>query len=167
MLETNVGKIKFESDLNAYSKAIKRTYKTALKRTIMFLSNQIINRSPYDEGAFIASHKISFDFVNDEIYNGPKLTKGAAKAIAKKEQKKVKNINQDVIDNLTMVWLSNNVPYGRSLEYGLYPPGPKISGGYSKQAPKGVYRLSAQSAENKIKEIIKEAEMEEMRSLKK
>lgn len=45
-------------------------------------------------------------------------------------------------------YLSNNLPYIRHLEYGLYgqPPGsangPKTIGGYSKQAPAGMVRLT-------------------------
>lgn len=45
-------------------------------------------------------------------------------------------------------YLSNNLPYIRHLEYGLYgqPPGsangPKTIGGYSKKAPAGMVRLT-------------------------
>lgn len=45
-------------------------------------------------------------------------------------------------------YLSNNLPYIRHLEYGLYgqPPGsangPKTIGGYSKQAPAGMVRIT-------------------------
>lgn len=45
-------------------------------------------------------------------------------------------------------YLTNNLPYIRHLEYGLYgiPPGsangPKTVGGYSKQAPAGMVRIT-------------------------
>jgi hypothetical protein len=43
------------------------------------------------------------------------------------------------------IFISNPLPYAGVIEYGLYPPGPKTSGGYSKQAPKGAVRLAIQS----------------------
>jgi len=38
--------------------------------------------------------------------------------------------------------LVNNVPYILKLEYGGYPPGPKIVGGYSAKSPKGMVRVT-------------------------
>jgi len=162
MIEAKVGKIEFVADLEKYAKSVKRTYITALKWTVKWLSDEIIKRSPHDKGNFIASNRISFNFVDNSVYTGPKMTKGAAKAAAKRQQDKIKNLDQSVLDNLTTIWLSNNVPYAQMLEYGLYPyPGPKLIGGYSKQAPKGIYRLSVQAAEDRLKEFIKKAEIKE------
>lgn len=39
-------------------------------------------------------------------------------------------------------WLSNNLPYARVVEYGLYPPGPKVTAGYSSKASAGMVRVS-------------------------
>lgn len=39
-------------------------------------------------------------------------------------------------------WITNNLPYISVLEYGLYPAGPKTVGGFSKQAPNGMVRIS-------------------------
>ncbi len=161
MVKFSADIIEFKADINAYQKAIKRTYVTAFKRAAMYLSNQIIGNSPHDTGKFIASNKIAINYVNDDTYNGPNVPKTGAKQIAKGEQQKIKSINQRLIDKGVTIWFSNNVPYNLMIEYGLYnPSGPKITGnGYSKKSPKGVYRLAGQSTEIRMQEIIKQAEV--------
>jgi hypothetical protein len=47
-----------------------------------------------------------------------------------------------------IVYLCNSLPYARVLEYGLYPNPPKsptgkTQGGYSKQTPQGMVRITA------------------------
>ena len=166
MIEFSMGVIEFEQDLEEYAKTIKQAYLVALKRAAKFLSDEIINNSPYDKGKFLASHKVNFNWVNEAVHTGEKITKQNARTIAKKEQAKIENLNEEVVDNITTIWFSNNVPYALALEYGLYGSGPKTVNGYSKQAPKGIYRLAVQSTEARLQEIIKKAEMEEMRHLK-
>jgi hypothetical protein len=39
-------------------------------------------------------------------------------------------------------WITNNLPYISSLEFGLYRDGPKTIGGFSKQAPRGMVRIA-------------------------
>lgn len=59
-------------------------------------------------------------------------------------------------DGAGMAWLSNGLPYARVLEYGLYPNPPargswvkgkgwviKSEGGFSRQAPQGMVRVTA------------------------
>lgn len=41
-----------------------------------------------------------------------------------------------------ILWITNNLPYITALEYGLYKNGPKTVGGYSKQAPSGMVRIT-------------------------
>ncbi len=40
-------------------------------------------------------------------------------------------------------WLTNNLPYSEVIEYGGFGDGPKTTGGFSRQAPKGVVRITA------------------------
>jgi hypothetical protein len=52
-------------------------------------------------------------------------------------------------------WLANNLPYIRVLEYGEYPDpnaGTKTVGGYSKQAPAGMVRVTAAEFGTLVKE---------------
>lgn len=37
-------------------------------------------------------------------------------------------------------FLTNNLPYAETVEYGLFPDGPKTSGGFSKKSPEGMVR---------------------------
>lgn len=40
-------------------------------------------------------------------------------------------------------WLTNNLPYSEVIEFGGFGDGPKTTGGFSRQAPKGVVRITA------------------------
>ena len=162
MLEIQLGDLQFEADLLNYAKSIKRTYVTALKRSVNFFSNNVIKISPYKTGQYIASHRISFNNVDDTIYNGGKINKGTAQKIAKEQQAKIKNLSFATLADIKTIWCSNNTPQAMPLEYGLYVPkeSTNVSGGYSKKAPKGVYRISAQSTEDRVQEIINKAESE-------
>lgn len=46
-------------------------------------------------------------------------------------------------DNARIFWLTNNLPYAEVLEFGGYEDGPKTVGGFSRQAPQGVVRITA------------------------
>lgn len=48
-------------------------------------------------------------------------------------------------------WITNNLPYISSLEFGLYGEGPKTIQGFSKQAPRGMVRLAINRAERKMR----------------
>jgi len=52
------------------------------------------------------------------------------------------------------IFLTNNLPYIQKLEYGGYGQGPKTEGGYSKQAPAGMVRVSLDRIQKDLKEII-------------
>jgi hypothetical protein len=59
-------------------------------------------------------------------------------------------------------YLTNNLPYIRTLEYGMYGTGPGATvkttrDGYSIQAPYGMVRVSVQSVRNSIDQVIREA----------
>lgn len=54
------------------------------------------------------------------------------------------------------IFLTNNLPYIQKLEYGGYGDGPKTQGGYSKQAPAGMVRVSLERIEKDLKEIIRD-----------
>lgn len=52
----------------------------------------------------------------------------------------------------TTVTIRNQTPYAHMLEYGGYAPGPKIVGGFSKQAPAGMMRISALNFKQYLKQ---------------
>jgi hypothetical protein len=51
-----------------------------------------------------------------------------------------------------ITWLSNNLPYIGTLEYGGYPDGPNTIGGFSKQAPAGMVRINVARIESLLKQ---------------
>ena len=48
-------------------------------------------------------------------------------------------------------WISNNLPYIYKLEFGGYPPGPKIVNGYSRKAPKGMVRITIDRIQRELR----------------
>jgi hypothetical protein len=48
-------------------------------------------------------------------------------------------------------WITNNLPYIAVLEYGLYGEGPNTIGGFSKQAPNGMVRISIRELERALR----------------
>lgn len=50
-------------------------------------------------------------------------------------------VNQS--ENARIFWLTNNLPYAETLEFGGYGDGPKTIRGFSRQAPHGVVRITA------------------------
>ena len=55
------------------------------------------------------------------------------------------------------IFLVNNVSYAASIEYGLYGDGPKTSGGFSKQAPRGMLRVSVAEFDSALRKAVREA----------
>lgn len=48
-------------------------------------------------------------------------------------------------------YISNNLPYISKLEFGGYPPGPKIVNGYSSQAPRGMVRVTIDRIQRELR----------------
>ena len=47
-----------------------------------------------------------------------------------------------------VAFLTNNLPYAETVEYGLFPDGPKTVGGYSKKSPEGMVRRNIARIKN-------------------
>lgn len=59
------------------------------------------------------------------------------------------------------IYISNNLPYITTLEYGLYPNPPKkgtgkTENGYSKQAPQGMVGVTLAKAKTFLEQVVKE-----------
>lgn len=104
--------------------------------------------SPVDEGRYRANHIVSFgspDTRYTENKDGMSVAFDAITSMAS--------------DKLPTVYIQNNLPYASVIEFGKYPDPVKngtyikgkgyevrSSGGYSKQAPQGVYSLAYEAA---------------------
>lgn len=138
---------KIESDLCAHQKKIAAD---ALRG--------VIEASPVDSGAFKGNHRLSIDSVDSGFDPNIKDESGA-NALAK---------GLSILSGLvpySVVYIQNNAPYGPALEYGGYPNpvkkgswvkgkghyAIKSAGGFSKQAPLGIYGVTFTLIKEKYK----------------
>ena len=117
-------------DLNKYCK--KQGVKlTKVRRTYAYaLYSSIVKKTPVDTGRARANWNISV--------GSPDLTTTEE---TRKSPKPMKDFAENLKDE--SIFISNNLPYITTLEYGGYPNPPKKDGGktvngYSKQAPEGM-----------------------------
>lgn len=100
------------------------------------LFSAIVKRTPVDSGTARGGFQVDIGShasrVPEQVQPNP--NKNIAAEIKK---------NPKLLDYV----LSNPLPYIEKLEFGGYGPGPKTSGGYSKQAPRGMIRVSIQEFE--------------------
>ena len=121
---------------NITTKSIKAT-ENVIKKTVFDLTSSIIQGSPTDTGRFRGNWQVSFDTPTDNKLSN--LDKSGNATISK--------IGTQINSNKVplVYWINNNLPYGNSLEYGLYPKNSKTGktiNGFSIQAPMGFVRLN-------------------------
>lgn len=98
----------------------------------------VVLASPVDTGAYRASHRVSIN-QTDQSFNEAEKDKGGGSTISK---------GTSVLSRLvpySTVYIQTNAPYAKKIEFGGFtsiPETEKTSGGYSKQAPQGVYGLT-------------------------
>ena len=108
-----------------------------IKKSVFDLTSAIIQGSPTDTGRFRGNWQVSFNTpIDSELSN---LDKSGNATISKIDTQ----INSNKVP--LVYWINNNLPYGNSLEYGLYPKNSKTGktiNGFSVQAPMGFVRLN-------------------------
>ena len=98
----------------------------------------VILQSPVDSGAFRASHRVSIN-KTDTSFNQSEVDKSGSTTIAK---------GQSILSRLvpySTVYIQTNAPYANKIEFGGFTTKPetdKTVGGFSRQAPQGVYALT-------------------------
>lgn len=138
-------------DPTEFAKSLTTDVEKHVKKIAGEALQQVMTRSPVDEGTYRLSHIVS---VNTEDHsakgNGDPIQSGAAA------------ISQFKLGD--KIYIQTNSPYGSVIEYGGYPNPPKkgsyvkgkghvvkSSGGFSRQAPNGVYTLAFQYIASKYK----------------
>lgn len=123
---------------SAFTKVIE-TDLTEKQREIAIDTLQgVILQSPVDTGAFRASHRLSVN-QPDMTFKGSEKDKGGGSTISK---------GTSVLSRLvpySTVYIQTNAPYAAKIEFGGFTARAetdKTSGGYSRQAPQGVYGLT-------------------------
>lgn len=122
------------------------------KNIIADALQQVVTRSPVDTGSYRFSHIVS---INSEDHSTKQGNGDPAQAAAG-------SIASFKFGDVA--YIQNNTPYGDSIEFGGYPNPPKKGsyvkghgyviksvGGFSRQAPQGVYTLAFQHIVSKYK----------------
>lgn len=133
------------------AKRQKSTIERVVRASTLEIFKRVILRSPVDTGRFRANWAPS--------YNA--LSSGTTEETDQSGEATIHAAEQAVLSYPIggVMYLSNSLPYAVTIEYGLYPNPPKmgsinrragekvptihVEGGYSKQAPHGVVRVTA------------------------
>jgi hypothetical protein len=127
------------------SKFIDKTTKNAdakVRVICLDLLTGIVMKTPVDTGRARANWQASIGAPT--MTQLETLDKGGEQTIS---------ASQDAVSQApgNVFWITNNLPYIASLEYGLYSDGPKTIGGFSRQAPKGMARLTIDEVTRRLR----------------
>ncbi|EHU1527934.1 hypothetical protein A1E70_RS18845 [Acinetobacter baumannii] len=123
---------------SAFTKTIEADLTKKQKDIVIDALGGVVLASPVDQGAYRASHRVSIN-QPDMTFNESEKDENGTPTINKGEA---------VISRLvpySTVYIQTNAPYATKIEYGDFtdkPETPKTTGGYSRQAPQGVYGLT-------------------------
>jgi hypothetical protein len=110
---------------------------TVARKATLDVFTAVVMASPVDTGRFRANTNVSYGAPDTAV------TDSTDQSRAQRELAKVMSLP---VGGVT--YISNSLPYAAVLEYGGYPNPPKnptgkTVNGYSKQAPQGMFRISA------------------------
>lgn len=135
----------FGLDLTRFAEKAGTAANAAISKICLDLTSSIILKTPVDTGRARANWQTSIgnpisttiEFNKDSGGNAiaPNQSAGSHFAIAAAERAAFQAPGN-------VFYISNNLPYIASLEFGLYSTGPKTVGGFSRQAPSGMVRIS-------------------------
>lgn len=167
----------FSAQLSNFASQFEDQFELIVETAVKKLFNTIILRSPVDTGAYRGSHNIA----NGTVPSGGTFEGGSSEAedpsydreansgaATQKARNNIRNWHWKLSSGV--IWIYNNQPYAEVLEFGGYPKNPvmgsyvrslnkyviKSQGGYSKQAPKGIYIISIQEFMKHLEEAVKE-----------
>ena len=129
----------FAKQISAFGVKTKEQMDFFVFTICMEVTNGVVLKTPVDTGRARANWLPSLDAPSNAASGRTDPSGGSVIASAQ-------SIAQQAAGRV--FYLTNNLPYIRHLEYGLYgqPPGsangPKTIGGYSKQAPAGMVRIT-------------------------
>lgn len=148
---------KWSIDINQFVKKTDFSLKRILVNYAFALYASIVKKTPVDTGRARANWNISVGNADTSITD-------------KKMKNGLKYSENDIsINGDDTIFISNNLPYIETLEYGGYPKSPKkgswdkvkkqwiikSENGFSKQAPEGMVGVTLANNENILKSVIK------------
>lgn len=120
---------------SAFTKTIEADLTKKQKDIVIDALQGVVLQSPVDTGAYRASHRVSINQA-DQSFNKADRDKSGSSTISK---------GTSVLSRLvpySTVYIQTNAPYANKIEFGGFTTKAeteKTTGGYSKQAPQGVY----------------------------
>lgn len=122
---------------------------TVARKSTLDVFSAVVLGAPVDTGRFRANMNVSYGAPDVSVTNSSNAARGL----------------QEVQKALTLpiggvMYITNALPYAAVLEYGGYPNPPKnptgkTSGGFSIQAPNGMFRLAALRYSEYVQKAIK------------
>ncbi len=143
----------FGDQMRDWTKAANIRMDQAVRAVCVDLSARVIKATPVDTGRARGNWQATINSPASDVSQA--TDKSGATAIAAATATAADAPGK-------VFFLTNNLPYIRVLEYGLYGTGPGATvkttrDGYSIQAPNGMVRVSVQSVRNGIDQIVREA----------
>lgn len=137
---------KWTLDLTKYANGVKARIKKVRVNYAFALYSSIVKKTPVDTGRARANWNISVGNVDSSI------TEETKKSGLKHKESEINPSGDESI------FISNNLPYITTLEYGGYSKKSKTGktvNGYSKQAPNGMVGVTLANNENIFNEAVK------------
>jgi hypothetical protein len=121
----------FAGDIHKFNVKAQGNTSKVLRGTALAMFGQVVQRTPVDTGRLRGNWQV-------ELNNIPRSTvkQTPSGAISQGNAE----INRSKANDA--IYIINNLPYARVVEYGLYPDGPNTAGGYSRQSPQGMVRVT-------------------------
>ena len=127
----------FADDVRAFADKTNAKLETAIRKIALDLFTSVILMSPVDEGRFRGNWQVA---INNVPSGTVETLDPSGQAAIARVQASVQNFQSGQV-----IYLVNNLPYARRLEYG-----------WSKQAPNGMVRLTEQRFRPIVDAVIRE-----------
>jgi hypothetical protein len=140
----------FSIPIAKLAEKVKADLQTTVQKSTQQVFAAVVKRTPVDTGRARANWNASQGALDTTTTDSTDQARGAAEAA-----------RAGAMPAGGVVYLANSLPYARTLEYGEYPNPPKkptgkTVNGFSKQAPQGMVRLSAQEYEAYVRRVVSE-----------
>ena len=126
----------FTLDINKFAEKVGAEAEKVVREICLNLYTDIVYKTPADTGRARANWFTSIGTPSNQTIE---FEGGGAAAQNLAIGRAMPDIAKAAGD---VFWITNNLPYISSLEFGLYGEGPKTIQGFSKQAPRGMVRIA-------------------------
>ena len=118
---------------SGFTNEVRKDFARKVRGTALQAYTLILQASPVDKGTFRANNNLTIG-EPDYNYDLGKTTPGDTSILAQ--------VNSNPFVKIS---IANGMPYGEVIEFGKFGDGPKTIGGFSSQAPAGVYAVTFNS----------------------